>query len=36
MLGDNEIDSGRAILRDMKNATQSEVELLGFTLPENA
>ncbi|MBR6546286.1 MAG: histidine--tRNA ligase [Clostridia bacterium] len=36
MLGDNEIDSGRAILRDMKNAAQSEVELLGFTLPENA
>ncbi len=36
MLGDNEIESGRAVLRDMKNATQSEVELSGFTLPEHA
>ena len=33
ILGDNELDSGRATLRDMKNSTQTEVELDAFTLP---
>jgi histidyl-tRNA synthetase len=36
ILGDNEIETGRAQLRDMRNATQSEVEWESFTLPENA
>jgi histidyl-tRNA synthetase len=36
ILGDNEIETGRAVLRDMQNATQSEVEWEHFTLPENA
>ena len=33
ILGDNELESGRAFLRDMKNSTQTEVELDTFTLP---
>jgi histidyl-tRNA synthetase len=32
ILGDNEIASGRAALRDMKNSTQTEVELDSFTI----
>ncbi len=32
ILGDSEIDSGKANLRDMKNSTQVEVELDSFTL----
>ena len=33
ILGDNELESGSAYLRDMKNSTQTEVELDTFTLP---
>ena len=33
IIGDAELDSGRANLRDMKNSTQTEVELDVFTLP---
>lgn len=33
ILGDNELTAGRAMLRDMKNSTQTEVELNTFTLP---
>ncbi len=33
ILGDNEILTGRAALRDMRQGTQTEVELDGFTLP---
>ena len=33
ILGDNELQTGRANLRDMKNSTQTEVELDTFTLP---
>jgi len=33
ILGDNEIATGRAMLRDMKNSTQTEVEIASFTLP---
>ena len=33
ILGDNELDSRRASLRDMKNSTQTEVDLDTFTLP---
>ena len=36
ILGDNEIETGRAVLRDMRNATQNEVEWESFTLDENA
>ena len=36
ILGDNEIETGRAVLRDMRNATQTEVEWESFTLNENA
>ena len=36
ILGDNEIATGRAILRDMRNGTQTEVEPDSFTLTENA
>ena len=32
ILGDSEIESGRAMLRDMKNSEQSEIELATFTL----
>ena len=32
ILGDSEIESGKAQLRDMKNSTQTEVELATFTL----
>ncbi len=32
IIGDSEIESGRAFLRDMKNSTQSEVELDSFSL----
>lgn len=32
LLGDNEIASGRAALRDMSNSTQTEVELASFTI----
>ena len=32
ILGDSEIESGRAFLRDMKNSEQTEVELASFTL----
>ena len=34
ILGDSEIESGRAQLRDMKNSSQYEVELATFHLPE--
>ena len=33
ILGENELATGRAMLRDMKNSTQTEVELDTFTLP---
>ncbi|MBR4334926.1 MAG: ATP phosphoribosyltransferase regulatory subunit, partial [Clostridia bacterium] len=33
ILGDNELASRRAFLRDMKNSTQTEVDLDTFTLP---
>ena len=33
ILGDSEIESGRAQLRDMKNSSQTEVELESFSLP---
>ena len=32
ILGDNEIETGRAMLRDMKNSEQSEVEIASFSL----
>jgi histidyl-tRNA synthetase len=32
ILGDSEIESGRAMLRDMKNSEQTEIELATFTL----
>ncbi len=32
ILGDNEIATGRAMLRDMKNSEQSEVEIASFSL----
>ena len=32
ILGDSEIESGRAFLCDMKNSEQTEVELASFTL----
>ena len=32
ILGDSEIESGKAFLRDMKNSEQTEVELASFTL----
>ena len=34
ILGDSEIESGKAQLRDMRNSTQTEVEIATFTLPE--
>lgn len=32
IIGDSELESGKAMLRDMQNSTQTEVELDGFTL----
>lgn len=32
IIGDSEIESGRAVLRDMKNSTQTEVEIDNFTI----
>ena len=32
ILGDSEIESGRAMLRDMKNSEQTEIALATFTL----
>ena len=32
ILGDSEIESGKAFLRDMKNSEQTEIELATFTL----
>ena len=32
ILGDSEIESGKAQLRDMKNSTQEEVDIATFTL----
>ena len=34
ILGDSEIESGKAQLRNMKTSTQEEVELATFSLPE--
>ena len=34
ILGDSEIESGRAQLRDMRSSTQTEVDIATFTLPE--
>ena len=34
ILGDSEIESGKAQLRDMRSSTQTEVEIATFTLPE--
>ena len=35
ILGDSEIESGVAQLRDMRNSTQSEVNIATFSLPED-
>ena len=32
IIGDSELETGKAMLRDMRNSTQTEVELDGFTV----